>query len=36
VLQTGDEHGLYREVGFEAADETVMQLPKKVFDYWLA
>ena len=28
VLHTSDAHGLYRQLGFEAADETVMQRPK--------
>jgi GNAT superfamily N-acetyltransferase len=28
VLHTDDAHGLYREFGFEAADETVMQRAK--------
>ena len=28
VLHTNDAHGLYRQLGFEAADETVMQRPR--------
>ena len=28
VLHTKDAHGLYGQLGFEAADETVMQRPK--------
>jgi GNAT superfamily N-acetyltransferase len=28
ALHTGDAHGLYRQLGFEAADETVMQRPR--------
>jgi GNAT superfamily N-acetyltransferase len=28
VLHTADAHGLYRQLGFEAADETVMQRPR--------
>jgi hypothetical protein len=28
MLHTDDAHGLYREFGFEAPDETVMQRPK--------
>jgi len=28
VLHTSDAHGLYRQLGFEAADETVMQKPR--------
>ena len=28
VLHTNDAHGLYRQFGFEGADETVMQRPK--------
>jgi GNAT superfamily N-acetyltransferase len=28
VLHTNDAHGLYAQLGFEAADETVMQRPR--------
>jgi GNAT superfamily N-acetyltransferase len=28
VLHTNDAHGLYRQFGFDAADETVMQRPR--------
>jgi GNAT superfamily N-acetyltransferase len=28
VLHTNDAHGLYRQLGFEDADETVMQRPR--------
>ena len=27
-MRTKDAHGLYGQLGFEAADETVMQRPK--------
>lgn len=30
VLHTQDAHGLYAQLGFEAADETVMQRPRPV------
>lgn len=30
VLHTKDAHGLYGQLGFEAADETVMQRPKDI------
>lgn len=29
VLHTNDAHGLYAQLGFEAADETVMQRPRQ-------
>jgi GNAT superfamily N-acetyltransferase len=28
ILHTNDAHGLYKQLGFEAADETVMQRPR--------
>jgi GNAT superfamily N-acetyltransferase len=32
VLHTNDAHSLYRELGFEGADETVMQRPRRPFE----